>query len=52
MKSHLLIAVGLLIASSHILIRGLEGLNDPGLGLREVYILEVFLCLACSFTQV
>jgi len=42
MKSHLLIAVGLLIAAIF-LIRGLEALNDPGLGLREVYILGGFL---------
>jgi len=42
MKSHLLIAVGLLIAAIF-LIRGLEALNDPRLGLREVYILGGFL---------
>jgi len=42
MKSHLLIATGLLIAAIF-LIRGLEALNDPGLGLREVYILGGFL---------
>jgi len=42
MKSHLLIATGLLIAAIF-LIRSLEALNDPGLGLREVYILGGFL---------
>jgi len=41
-KPHLLIAVGLLIAAIF-LIRGLEALNDPGLGIREVYILGGFL---------
>jgi len=41
-KPHLLIADGLLIAAIF-LIRGLEALNDPGLGIREVYILGGFL---------
>jgi len=42
MKSHLFIAVGLLIAAIF-LMRGLEALNDPRFGLREVYILGGFL---------
>ena len=37
MKAHLFIALGLLIAAIFI-IRGLEALAEPGLGLRELYI--------------
>lgn len=42
MKSHLFISVGLLLAAIFIM-RGLEALNEPGLGLRELYILGCFL---------
>ncbi len=42
MKSHLFISVGLLLAAIFIM-RGLEALNEPGLGLRELYILGGFL---------
>ncbi len=42
MKAHLFISVGLLLAAIF-LIRGLEALSEPGLGLREVYILGGFL---------
>ena len=42
MKSHLFIAFGLLIAAIFFM-RGLEAINDPGLGLREIYILGGFL---------
>ena len=42
MKSHLFIAFGLLIAAIFFM-RGMEALNEPGLGLREVYILGGFL---------
>ena len=42
MKSHLFISFGLLIAAIFFM-RGLEALNEPGLGLREVYILGGFL---------
>ncbi len=41
MKSHLFISVGLLLAAIFFM-RGLEALNEPGLGLREVYILGGF----------
>ncbi len=40
-KSHIFISSGLLIAAIF-LMRGLEALNEPGLGLREVYILGGF----------
>ena len=42
MKSHLFISVGLLVAAIFFM-RGLEALNEPGLGLREIYILGGFL---------
>lgn len=42
MKSHLFISVGLLLAAIFIM-RGLEALNEPGLGLRELYTLGGFL---------
>ena len=42
MKSHLFISIGLLLAAIFIM-RGLEALNEPGLGLRELYILGGFL---------
>lgn len=42
MKSHLFISVGLLLVAIFIM-RGLEALNEPGLGLREIYILGGFL---------
>ena len=42
MKSHLIISFGLLIAAIFFM-RGLEALNEPGLGLREIYILGGFL---------
>ena len=42
MKSHLFISFGLLIAAIFFM-RGLEALNEPGLGLREVYTLGGFL---------
>lgn len=45
MKSHLFIASGLLFAAIFFM-RGLEALNEPGLGLREVYILGGFLVAA------
>jgi hypothetical protein len=41
MKSHLLIAFGLLVAGIF-LIRGLEALAEPGWGLLELYILGGF----------
>jgi len=48
MKSHLFIAFGLLIAAIFFM-RGLEALNEPGLGLREVYILGGFLVAGLLF---
>ena len=42
MKSHLFISFGLLIAAIFFM-RGLEAIAEPGLGLREVYILGGFL---------
>ena len=42
MKAHLFIASGLLIAAIFFM-RGLEALSEPGLGLREVYIVGGFL---------
>lgn len=42
MKSHVFISVGLLLAAIFIM-RGLEALSEPGLGLRELYILGGFL---------
>ena len=42
MKSHLFISSGLLIAAIFFM-RGLEALNEPGLGVLEVYILGGFL---------
>ena len=42
MKSHLFIATGLLIAAIFF-IRGVEALAEPGLGLRELYILGGFI---------
>lgn len=42
MKSHLFISVGLLLAAIFFM-RGMEALVEPGLGLREVYILGGFL---------
>ena len=44
MKSHLFISFGLLIAAIFFM-RGLEALNEPGLGAHEVYILGGF-CVA------
>ena len=41
MKSHLFISFGLLIGAIFF-IRGLEALSEPGLGLREIYILGGF----------
>ena len=41
MKSHLFISSGLLIAAIFVM-RGLEALNEPGLGVREIYILGGF----------
>lgn len=41
MKSHLFISVGLLLVAIFIM-RGLEALNEPGIGLRELYILGGF----------
>jgi len=41
-KSHLFISFGLLIAAIFF-IRGLAALSEPGLGLREIYILGGFL---------
>ena len=38
MKAHLFISVGLLVAAIFFM-RGLEALNEPGLGLREIYVL-------------
>jgi len=45
MKSHLFISSGLLIAAIF-LMRGLEALNAPGFGGREVYIVGGFLVSA------
>ena len=42
MKSHLFISSGLLIAAIFFM-RGLDAVAEPGLGLREVYILGGFL---------
>ena len=42
MKSHFFISFGLLIAAIFFM-RGMEALVEPGLGLREVYILGGFL---------
>ena len=42
MKSHLFISSGLLIAAIFFM-RGMEAIVEPGLGLREVYILGGFL---------
>ena len=42
MKAHLFIASGLLIAAIFFM-RGLDAVAEPGLGLREVYILGGFL---------
>jgi hypothetical protein len=42
MKSHLFIASGLLIAAIFFM-RGMEALSEPGLGLKEVYIIGGFL---------
>ena len=42
MKSHLFISIGLLIAAIFFM-RGLEALNEPSLGLREVYIMGGFI---------
>lgn len=42
MKSHLFIALGLLIAAIFFM-RGLEALSEPGLGLLELYIAGGFL---------
>ena len=42
MKSHLFISSGLLIAAIFVM-RGLEALNEPGLGVREIYILGGFI---------
>lgn len=42
MKSHLFISVGLLLAAIFIM-RGLEALNEPGLGMLELYVLGGFL---------
>lgn len=42
MKAHLFISVGLLLAAIFFM-RGMEALMEPGLGLREVYILGGFL---------
>ena len=44
MKSHLFISVGLLLVAIFIM-RGLEALNEPGIGLREFYIFGGF-CVA------
>ena len=41
MKAHFFISFGLLIAAIFF-IRGLEALDEPGLGFREVYILGGF----------
>ena len=42
MKAHLFISVGLLLAGIF-LMRGMEAIMEPGLGLREIYILGGFL---------
>jgi len=42
MKAHLFISAGLLIAGIFIW-RGLEALNAPGIGLKELYILGGFI---------
>jgi hypothetical protein len=45
MKSHLFIAIGLLIGAIFMM-RGLEALAEPGIGLRELYIIGGFLIAA------
>lgn len=42
MKSHLFIALGLLIAAIFVM-RGFEAIAEPGLGLREAYVLGGFI---------
>lgn len=42
MKAHLFISMGLLLAAIFFM-RGMEALIEPGLGLRELYILGGFL---------
>ncbi len=42
MKSHIFISSGLLIAAIFFM-RGMEALMEPGLGVREIYILGGFL---------
>lgn len=42
MKAHIFIAIGLLIAAIFFM-RGLEALDEPGLGWREGYILGGFI---------
>ena len=42
MKAHLFISVGLLFAAIFFM-RGLEAVGEPGLGLKELYILGGFL---------
>ena len=42
MKAHIFISVGLLFTAIFF-IRGLEALNDPGYGLKELYILGGFI---------
>ena len=42
MKAHLFISVGLLFAAIFFM-RGLEAVSEPGLGLKELYILGGFL---------
>lgn len=44
MKSHLFISSGFLIAAIFFM-RGMEALNEPGLGLLELYVLGGF-CVA------
>ena len=45
MKSHLFIAIGLLIGAIFTM-RGLEVLVEPGIGLRELYIIGGFVIAA------
>ncbi len=42
MKSHIFISIGLLIGAIFVM-RGLEALAEPGIGLHELYILIGFL---------
>jgi len=48
MKAHFFMSMGLLIAAIFVW-RGMEALADPGIGLREVYILGGFIVAGLLF---